>query len=205
MRKLVVLLVIVILGCSKESKQIKTCDYDNILGSGLEWGGSANAPIPLHSLNFWTFLDSNFTVNGNFDKVKSTLIQIDLVYRYGNNYIVGFTEYIPRMLVKNDTLFGVESTPGPSDPECFKIHEPILFATKDTIQINQELKFFYSTEAVKTGAGTFSGNLVLQVADYFEYIFNKEVGILKITQHGYSENGALVKRRVLTLKDYDLY
>jgi hypothetical protein len=205
MKKILVLLVTVIVACGKESKEFKNCDYDNILGGGLEWSGSGNEPFPLHSLNFWTFSDSVFSTDGVLDTVKTTLIQIDLVYRYGNNYVIGFTEMLPQMLVRNDTLFGVQSTPRSSAPACFEIYDPILFATKDTVQINQQNRIFFSTETVKTGAGTFSGNLVLQVSDYWEYIFNEQVGILKITMRGYNGNGEIVKRKVLTLKDYAVY
>lgn len=205
MKKFLVLLMVVVLGCRPESEQYKTCNYDNILGYGFEWGGTANLPIPLHSLNFWTFSDSIYSTDGFFDTVESKLIQIDHIYSFDSDNIIGFTEHLPHMLIKNDTLFGVEFTPDLSEPACFKIQDPILFATEDSVQINQHLSLFYSSKTVKTGAGTFSGNLVLRVDDYMEYIFNKEVGILKIAKYGYNSNGELVKRNVLTLKDYNLY
>lgn len=167
---------------------------------------NSNALIPLHRENFWVYSDSLWE-NGVFQSEKSTLLTIEKVYELDGLKSIQFSSILPQLTLKNDTLFSTQLTPAQNSPNCYQLLYPMFFETTDTVQVDRmpSRKFvFKSTAAIQTTVGTFSDNIILKEEEVFEIATNKQVGIVKISFFAFNSTNQKIKRRTLTLKDFDL-
>jgi hypothetical protein len=201
--KLIVIIAISTLSCSKEEPTGKDCQLTDL----QNFGSQENTIIPLHSQNFWMYSDSLWEVGtGNFESEKSTLITIEEIYDLDGMTAVNFSSILPLLTIKGDSLFSTLLTPGPSSTTCFDLLFPMFFATVDTVQVDTEPSpkiIFRSTAPITTPTGVYTNNIVYRESDFYEVIINEEVGIVKI-YFFINTSGTMQKRRTLTLKDFAL-
>ncbi len=204
MKKLFYLIIAILSIISCENNDVgKTCNYDVY---PIDVDIQSNAIIPLHTQNFWVYNDSLWE-NGVFQDVKSTLLVIDEVMDLEGIKSMSFSTIIPRLTLRNDTLFSTKLTPDPSFPECYELLYPMFFSTTDTIQVDEEpsTKIVYrSTIPIETSLGIYSDNVVYKDGDVFEVVIYEQLGIIKMSFFALDGNNQPIKRRTLTLKDYDL-
>ena len=192
------------ISCDKNVDLGKSCNYEEM---PLGISSQANTIIPLHSQNFWVYSDSLFN-DGVFESEKSTLLKIEEVYDLDGLESVRFSSLIPQLTVRNDTLFSTALTPQPDAPNCYELISPMFFSTTDSIQVGDGFSnaFVYSSaEEVITPSGIYTDNIIYKSGDAYEVIVNPEIGIIQISFFLFGENNQRIKRRILSLKDYDLY
>lgn len=203
MNKLICLLLVIaaLYSCTKEETEEEACSYPELPGIA----NSTNTIIPIHSENFWIYADSLWD-NGVFQRVESTLLNIDKVYELDGKKAVKFSSLLSVLLIKGDTLFSTELTPSPSAPNCYEIYYPKFFNTQDSLVVQEGLvdKVLYKSSApVNTPVGTYSDNIIFSEGDYFRIVCNPQVGIVKISFF-VDKGSGLEKGRTLTLKDFKL-
>ncbi len=169
-----------LVSCDKNNDLGESCNYEeNPLGVDIQ----SNTVIPLHSRNFWVYTDSLWQ-EGIFEGEKSSLIKIEKVYDLDGRKSMKFSQIIPQLTLRNDTLYSTRLTPEPTFPNCYEILHPMFFSPTGIVQVDDDpfAKFVYrSSNPVETPVGTFSDNIVYEEEDTFEVIVNEEVGIIKMS------------------------
>lgn len=198
-----ILVLLSLISCEKDENPPVSCNYQE---TPIDLS-TANTIIPLHSQNFWVYSDSVFE-NGVFGLEKSTLLTIDKTYDLAGLKSLQFSSLLPRLTIRNDTMFSTEITPLESAPNCFELVYPMFFSTQDSIQVDgypRSNKYVYrSPNEIETLVGIFTNNIIYGEEGFFEVAINEAVGIVKISFFINDINGVKIKRRILTLKDYDL-
>jgi hypothetical protein len=205
MKKAIYLFIslLIFISCEKNENLRKTCKYEEI---PFDINIQSNSIIPLNSQNFWVYSDSLWE-DGIFQNERSTLLKIDKAYELDGLKSLEFSSIIPQLTLRNDTLFSTIFTPEETSLNCYELLYPMFFSTEDTIQVNnaQSDKFVYrSSDAIETIIGTYSNNIIYKEEDIFEVIINEQIGIIKIYFFIFNANNQKIKRRTLTLKDFDL-
>lgn len=196
------IVTIVISSCSKTDGPEESCSYPE----DFETIVPSNKVFPLHRNNFWVYEDSLWSPD-SLVKVKSTLLSIDKVYSLDNSLqTLNFSSILPPLTLKNDTLYSTLLYPNIAEGSCYELIHPMYFETTDTVIIDNDpsiKKVYPYPSSVTTPVGVFTNNMVYNEADLLEIIWNKNVGILKISFLIPEGNGKR-KRRTLTLKSFDL-
>lgn len=190
--------------CTPDIQEEKDCQYSEWLGPGVAWSSQANPPIPLHSLNWWTYTDSTFR-EGSLDTVQSKLYYIDGVHQLGDFQAFQFNDFFPMMTVRNDTIFYANWIRDYDVPECYEITIPFLFSTTDSVELENGDLIYFSKDLVHTPAGTFANNIIRSSNDGgIITVFNEAVGIIKQEIILENEDGSFRYRQTSLLKDYSL-
>lgn len=189
--------------CDADDEATKRCDFQELPGIN----DPAPTVIPLNSQNFWVYADSVWE-NGSFVEEKSTLLIIDKVYDFNGKRAIRFSTILPLFTIREDMLVSSQFTPGPETDDCYQELFPMLFATEDTVVVEQTpvIKQVYkNTAPVSTLSGSFLPTYTYSEGEVFEITTFPELGVVFIGFYTFDANGSRRKSRTLTLKDYQLY
>jgi len=183
--------ILLLSSCTKDG-QPERC---NVSYMPLDYSVAGNSLIPVNTQNFWLYTDSVFsTATGVFEKTKSTLINIEAVFKVGDITYFEFSELLPPMTLSGDTLLTITTK---SDGNCYDLKK-MLFPVTDTATIGAMQILYPDNNEVVTPAGKFSGNIIYSDHDIQKMYFHPGIGLVRLELR--SAEGKM--RRSLTLKEY---